>query len=112
MLKRSLIKNESSSTRNRKMKRENQIPDLLFEYKDLNIILQECCKCEFISSPSVLNISISEINMKINSNKNIETVLYCHHLSYFIVYSYFEMGCIQGTFTLSRNLKETNRQQE
>ena len=102
MLKRSLIKTESSSTRNWKMKRENQspdrenqIPDLLFEYKDLNIILQECCKCEFISSPSVLNISISEINMKINSNKNIETVLYCHHLSYFIVYSYFEMGCIQ-----------------
>ena len=48
--------------------------------------------------------------MKINSNKNIETVLYCHHLSYFIVYSYFEMGCIQGTFTLSLILKQTNRQ--
>ena len=85
--------------------KSNQILDLLFEYKDLNNILQECCKCEFISSPSVLNISISEINMKINSNKNIETVLYCHHLSYFIVYSYFEMGCIQGTFTLSLILK-------
>ena len=52
---------------------------------------------KFIFLPSVINISIFEINMKINCNKNIETVLYCHHLFYFIVYSYFKGDCIQGT---------------
>ena len=52
------------------------------------------CKSNLSSpgSPSVLNISIFKINMNINCNKNIETVLYCDHLFHFIVYSYFKGG--------------------